>query len=274
MIKIIKNNFEIFCCGVMYFTRLPITNIKYNKNAQNHALRYFTVIGIIVGFLSFLSFFIAHLILPINISVMLAILFAVCITGAMHEDGLADFADSIGGQNREQVLQIMQDSRIGVFGSIALILMFILKISTLYSICEIILANYEAKIRFLSTPLLKLMLIFITYHALARLVATNIVFSLNYARTEGISKSKPIINEINIWEITYSYLGGLLPLLFFIVFFGFKYMLITAPLMLLFILMRKYFIVRINGYTGDCLGAIEQVSEVVILITFLIILNN
>ena len=117
----IKEEIKIFFTSLMFYTRLPCPSyIDHSENYLNKATRYFPLIGIIVGTISFLLFWIFNQIFNVEISIIIAIATGILITGAFHEDGFADTFDGFGGGwTKEKILEIMKDSRIGAYGAIS-----------------------------------------------------------------------------------------------------------------------------------------------------------
>ena len=113
---------RLFFTALMFFTRLPCPAwVGYSESYLNHSARYFPLVGVIVGGIGGLTFWLAQLIWPPSIAVLLSMLATIAVTGAFHEDGLADSCDGFGGGwGKEQVLAIMKDSRLGTFGAIGL----------------------------------------------------------------------------------------------------------------------------------------------------------
>lgn len=243
----------------MFYTRIPCpSNIDHDPDNINKATRYFPLIGWIVGGLSFLTFHLSSFVFEPSVSVVLSLIVGVLITGAFHEDGLADVVDGFGGGwTKEKILDIMKDSRIGAFGAISLVLLFLLKYAALASIVD----------KFAQTHIISA-LIFISYHSLARLTAVNIIFTSQYSRDNETSKVKPIAKTYGIREIVGAYLFGMIPLIL-LSFFSWKYTLVCIPLFILYKLSKLYFEKWIDGYTGDCLGAVEQVAECVCILSYL-----
>ena len=122
MIKKITNELVIFLLAVQFLTRLPVPNgVEFSQQRLAAAPRYYPLVGIVIGALSASVFFAATIIFPNTVSIILAITGGVLFTGAFHEDGLADTFDGIGGgTTKERALTIMKDSRIGVYGAVAL----------------------------------------------------------------------------------------------------------------------------------------------------------
>ncbi len=251
-----KEQLRIFLTAVMFYTRIPCPHwVDHSPEYINKATRFFPLIGWIVGGISFLVFFGTRFIFPTELCVMLSMLAGILTTGAFHEDGLADVFDGFGGGwTKEKILEIMKDSRVGAYGAISLVFLFLIKFYVLYYF----LRDYNIEWYFV-------LLIFVMYHSLARLAALGIVFTSEYAREDEDSKAKPIAKSHGIIEISGALFFGLLPLLI-LSFFFFKFIFILIPIILLVFLARRYFIKWLGGYTGDCLGATEQLAELVILV--------
>lgn len=255
-----KEEIRIFFTALMFYTRIPCPkNIDHSPDYINKATRYFPLIGWIVGAFSFFIFWVSSLIFDVNISVLFSLIAGVLVTGAFHEDGLADVFDGFGGGwTKEKILEIMKDSRVGAFGVIALIFLFALKFFSLANL----LSKFDIQ-NHLFIPLF-----FITYHSLARVTAISIVFTSHYAREDEKSKAKPIAKAHGFKEVIGAYFFGLLPLII-LCYFKWQFCIIVLPLALLYFYSKGYFNKWIGGYTGDCLGAVEQMAECVCLLTFL-----
>ena len=124
---------RLLLTAVQYFTRLRVPAwVGHAQEQLAGAVRYFPAIGLIVGASGAATLWLAAQVLPAPLPAILATAVTVLMTGAIHEDGLADTCDGLGGGvTREQALEIMKDPRIGAFGAIALILTLLLKISAL-----------------------------------------------------------------------------------------------------------------------------------------------
>ena len=193
-----------------------------------------------------------------GLGVVLALIAGVLVTGGFHEDGLADVADGFGGGwTKTKILEIMKDSRVGAYGVIALIALFAVKYLALVGIPTTV----EGR------DYLRMAIIFIAYHALARATAISIVFTSQYSREDENSKAKPIARAHGRKEIMGAYAFGLLPLLALSLMAPWS-AIVILPLFVLYAYAKRYFEKWIDGYTGDCLGAVEQVAECVCLLTF------
>jgi len=247
----------------MFYTRIPCPkNITHHPDYLNKATRYFPLVGWIVGSISFLTFYLFSLFLSIEIAVILAIIASILTTGAFHEDGFADVCDGFGGGwTKEKILMIMKDSAIGAYGAIGLVLLFLLKFKLL---SESILIFKNDNNYFL------IFLYFISVHSLSRLSAISIIFTHQYSRDDATSKSKPIAKQHTWKEIFGAFFFGLIPLLALAYFsFEIKVLLVLIPVFLTRYFLAQYFQKWIDGYTGDCLGATQQVCEVIFYLSIL-----
>jgi adenosylcobinamide-GDP ribazoletransferase len=255
-----KEEIKIFFTALMFYTRIPCPkNIDHSPEYINKATRYFPLIGWIVGIISYAIFYLSLFLFDTNIAVLFSLIAGIIVTGAFHEDGLADVFDGFGGGwTKAKILEIMKDSRVGAYGVIALIFLFGIKYFSLNDLLlKVDKANYLLNA-----------LIFISYHSSARFTAINIVFTSQYSREDETSKAKPIAKAHSYKEIMGAYFFGLLPLLV-LCFINWKFSIVLFPLFLLYFSSKRYFQKWIDGYTGDCLGAVEQLAECLILITFL-----
>ncbi len=249
----LKREITIFFTALVYFTRIPCYKLaNYSDEYMRKIEKYSPVVGIIVGAIGAITYILANLVLPDTIAILLSIIATILITGALHEDGFADFCDGFGGAHtKEQILKIMKDSCIGTYAAVGLICILGLKFFILKEI----------------TPEL-LPLTLISAHAISRFITTSIMFTHKYAR-DDLSKSKSYntTQQLNLKDLLFSGLFGLLP----IVFLGFKYFLIIIPLFITRQIIGYKLSKRINGYTGDTLGAVQQMSEVIFYVFVLVI---
>nr|WP_315244321.1 adenosylcobinamide-GDP ribazoletransferase [uncultured Flavobacterium sp.] len=256
-----KKELNIFFTCLMFYTRIPCPkNISHDPEYLNKATRYFPLIGWIVGSISFVAFYISSLFLSTETAVILAIITSILTTGAFHEDGFADVCDGFGGGwTKEKILMIMKDSAIGAYGAIGLVLLFLLKFKLLSE--SVLLFSSEKYLVFL---------LFISAHSLSRLAAISIIFTHQYSRDDASSKSKPIAKKHSWKEVLGSFFFGLIPLLA-LSYFQYKILLVLIPVFLTRYFLARYFQKWIDGYTGDCLGATQQVCEVVYYLSILFI---
>lgn len=253
----LKKELKIFFTSLMFYTRIPCPKwVDHSPEYLNKATRYFPLIGWIVGTFCFAVYYGARYLFSIEVSVIMSIAAGVLMTGAFHEDGFADVCDGFGGGwSKQKILDIMKDSRIGAYGAIGLILILFLKFYLLLQIVQI------HNISFLNDNIFILVL-FISAHSFSRLSAISIMLTHQYVREDEGSKSKPIAQNYSWKEILGSFIFGLTPVIILAIF---QYqILLTIPIVFVARLyLSSYFKKWIGGYTGDCLGATQQVSEIV-----------
>lgn len=203
---------------------------------------FLPLIGWLVGGITALAFYLSDLCLPQTSAIILSVICGVFITGGFHEDGFADVCDGFGGGwDKPQILNIMKDSQIGTYGALGLILILLLKISLLS-------AHQPGSI-----PLL-----LIASHSLSRLAPLLVMFRYDYARSE-ISKSSAAVFKPKIRHLCFACTIALLPFLLL----SFQSLLSVIPVLIANWLFGRYCFRHIGGYTGDCLGASQQISETV-----------
>ena len=257
-----KKELHIFFTCLMFYTRIPCPkNIDHNPEYLNKATRYFPLIGWIVGSISFLVVYIFLFFLSTEIAVVFAIFASVLSTGAFHDDGFAYVCVGFGGGwTKEKILLIMKDSAIGAYGAIGLILLFLLKFKLLTE--AILLFKNE------NSSFLLFFLLFISAHSISRLAAISIIFTHEYSRDDATSKSKPIAKKHTWKEVFGAFFFGLLPLTVF-AFFQYNILFVLLPIFITRYFLARYFQKWIDGYTGDCLGATQQVCEIIFYISIL-----
>jgi len=243
---------RLFLTAVQFFTRIPVPAwVGHSAQQLEQAARYLPLVGILVGLISAAMLWLCAQILPLSLAVVLCIAAGILITGAFHEDGLSDFADGIGGgHTREKALAIMKDPRVGAYGVIALLLALLLKYQALLALCG------ERSLLLSGAAL-------IAAHAISRLMAVSIMLTQNYIRDDDSARARPAAQQISATSFVIALLTGIasLGLLFEA----------GAQLAAIFaatgaaLLMRIYLAWRLQkslgGYTGDCLGAVQQLAE-------------
>jgi len=241
----IKKEFQIFFTALAFYTRIPCYKIcNYSPKYVDESTKYLPLIGWIVGGIGGLVFIISKYFLPVYIAILLSIISTILITGAFHEDGFADFCDGAGGGfDKEQILRIMKDSRIGSYALIGMIGLLGLKYAALISI---------------NTDILPLILI--AGHSISRYTAGSFLFTHEYVRkNDDNAKSLKISKKSSFMIILISSFFGVLPIFWL----GIKFLLILIPIFITRQIFSSYFTRKLGGYTGDCLGAVQQITEVV-----------
>jgi adenosylcobinamide-GDP ribazoletransferase len=241
---------RLFFIALQFFTRVPIPGwVGFEPAWLQHASRYFPLAGLLVAGVVVLIYGAAAWLWPAPIAVLLSTAAGLYLTGAFHEDGMADMCDGFGGgHTRERIMEIMKDSRIGSYGAVALVVTLGLKCTALS-----LLAPGQA----IGALLLA--------HPVSRLAAVSLIRSASYARDDG--KAKPMAQEMRAGEFVIATACALLPALALGAFDVLSWPAIGAAVAASAIVawwLRGMFVRRIGGYTGDCLGAVQQVSEVAI----------
>lgn len=181
ILSIIREEWNRFCSSWIFATRLPVPPF-YAYSESTASTRYFPLIGWIVSIVTSFSTYFLSWILPVEISVVFGMILSVLSTGGLHEDGFADVCDAFGGGwNKEKILEIMKDSRIGTFGALGLILTLIFKYLLLVKLFQM-------------SPRIFLFTSWFA-HGASRWLALVLMVSLPYAGNDGLSKSKSMVKN-------------------------------------------------------------------------------
>lgn len=240
---------RLFFIALQFFTRLPVPRwVGFDPQWLHHASRYFPAVGMVVGGCGALVYSLAVMLWPPVIAVLLSTAATICMTGAFHEDGFADVCDGFGGaMTPERVLEIMKDSRVGAYGAIGIALLLAIKSAALS-----LLVPSLAWVALLAA------------HPLSRLAAASLIRFLDYAKAEG--KAKPLAQHMSTAEFMIAIFTVALPLgvLAWSGALPWKALVAVALVTVGVVMwMARLFRRRIGGYTGDCLGAVQQVTEAV-----------
>ena len=234
--------------GFIFLTPLPLVLKRpIAKGELSQALWTAPVVGAAVGLIGASVYGVAQsLHLPPLPAAALAVTATVAVTGALHEDGLADVADGFGGgATRERKLEIMRDSRIGTYGVCALVLSFILRVCALANLGDPALVTAAL----------------VSAHAVARAPIPAFMRLISAARTDGLS------SDAGRGQQAASIAAILLGLAVLLIGLGFAAGFVAVILLCAgFGLMAWLCIRQIGGQTGDVLGALEQFGEIVVLL--------
>ena len=243
--------------SLIFFTRLPWWRIyQPPRSSYKAVMEHWPLTGWITGGVTAAVLYFGAYLFPYIITVILAVAVRLFLTGAFHEDGLTDFFDGFGGggTNRQRILDIMKDSRIGTYGVISLIVYELLLIFSLYSMGP----TYAAIAVLAADPF-------------SKMVTSQLPLILPYARAEEESKSGVTYRQYNVLAGISLAVQGLAPLalFFYLINVHVKWeILIFAPCIVMYFLylfIRK----RIGGYTGDCCGAICLLVELTFYLSLL-----
>lgn len=235
-----RTEIRLLFTALCFFTRLPFIRWSgHSEDDLNHSVRYFPLVGLIVGGIAALTWWLSAQILPNQIAILISMISTLWVTGGFHEDGLADSCDGLGGGwTQEQMLTIMKDSRIGSYGSLALIMALLLKFETLKA---------------LDSTLLPLILI--AGHGVSRLLSVALIATLSYVKENG--KAKPLAQHITGFELLIATGFGLSPLIFLPI----NLLPALFPVLISGLYFGQTLRRLLGGYTGDCLGAMQQIAE-------------
>lgn len=250
---------------LMFFTRLPLWKIA-NVPAEHFkkVVPLWPMVGWLTGGVMACVYVVASCFLPSVIAIILALLARVLLTGALHEDGFADFCDGFGGgTSRQRTLEIMKDSHIGTYGVLGLIFYFMLIIAILHSATPL----FAPGIRPFAMGALLM-----CGDTFCKWASSTIIYTLPYARKEEEAKNKLVYASVCWWEKVLSIIIGTLPL----VALGYRALVFlpaaVVALITCLILFRKMH-TRLQGYTGDCCGATFIISEAMFYFTTLLTLK-
>ena len=270
----LRYQIELFLLALGFFSRIPISSkVPYSTERMNKAGRYFSFVGLLLGTLCGLCFIILAQLFPSTIAIILTMVFSLLLTGCFHEDGLADMADGIGGgMTIERRLSIMKDSRIGTYGASALIMSLLVKFLLLEALSQGYINNTFIP---LSTnnhqsPLVTIFIIWLIAYTFSRGVAASFILDTPYVSDLDKSKSKPLAEKQSIGELIFIIICSLIPCLFINSFITLAF--IVAGL-LFKIIFKRWLLARLGGFTGDCLGAAQQLMELMIYLILLAFVN-
>ncbi|MBQ4861150.1 adenosylcobinamide-GDP ribazoletransferase [Pseudoalteromonas sp. MMG013] len=254
LLRLYKVNRQGLLLAVSFLTRIPVSiEMPIADNALNEASRYFAIVGGAIGAALALLYCGLQFLFPDSMAIIIVLASGLILTGAFHEDGFADVWDGFGGGwSVSQKLTIMKDSRLGTYGATSLVLL--------------LLAKYEL-LMLLADHWLWVSAALICAHTLSRAMATSIIGRLAYVQEDAQSKVKPVAKALSrqSLKVLYCSAGSLLLLMWLTQLFSFiECVLLICVLWLTRFLCITWFKSQLRGYTGDCLGAAQQIAELVI----------
>jgi adenosylcobinamide-GDP ribazoletransferase len=252
--------------ATQFLTRLPTPAlVAFESTWLSQSLRYFPLVGVLVGVCNVAVWWVCSRWLPGSVSVGLMLAASMMLTGALHEDGFADTCDGLGGGTTpDRVLSIMKDSRIGAYGAIGIVVLLGIKWATLVSMPP---AVFPVAV--------------IAAHMFSRWCAIGLIWRLPYVRIEGDGKARPFAGQFSAREWLLSAVAGLLGLAP-VVYAGLASLdliearalgVAVAAAAITALIAARYFRRRLGGYTGDCLGAVQQLTELAFLVGGLAAIN-
>lgn len=267
-----------FLLALQFFTRIPVTGrladwVGFSPAMLRASAAYFPAVGVVIGGLVVLLTAVLMHTLPAAyaplVAATLGSAWSVWLTGAFHEDGLADVADGLGGSyDRERALIIMKDSRVGAFGAIAVVLSLLSKVALLALLGAV--------------GVLWMCFALMAAHVLSRTWPLLVIRWLPHVGDDAGSKSKPLADQINLSSLIFAVVWclGALALSSWVaasVLTGADVQMLAPaqalPVLkvlacgglasaLAFVYLLRLFARRLQGFTGDCLGTAQQVCEI------------
>lgn len=253
----LKYEYRLLLVAIQFLTRIPVPEFtNYQPQWLHQSSRHFPAVGLLVGLLCALVFWLTCMIFTPLVAAVLSTVFSIKLTGAFHEDGLADSCDGLGGGlTRARTLTIMKDSRLGTYGTLGLVSALLIKITLLASM-----------------PMTTALVALIIGHSASRLLSISLIAMLPYGGEIEHAKAKPMAQQLTRLQALIAsgwlVLGGVLVLIMFpetMRQLGIWHWLLALMLALIATdYMRRLLRRRLDGYTGDGLGATQQLSEVAI----------
>ena len=248
---------RLFLVALQFLTRLPVRLDRFEPGWLNDCVRHFPLVGALIGTVGAAVLAAAAQFWPAWIAAVLALAATVALTGGFHEDGLADTFDALGGVvPRDRALAIMKDSRIGSYGALAVGLSVLLRAALLAVLA--------------TRPVWGAAAALLACHAFARAAAVGVMVSLPYGGDMEHAKAKPLALAVPLrnfgiamaWCAALALAlaaGGIDPA---------RLLIAVAAAAVAALLMRAWLKRRLGGYTGDGLGATEQLAEIAVLLAF------
>ena len=233
----------------IFFTRLPFWRIyQPPKEAYQGVVEFWPLAGWLTAGVMAGVLYGSSLVFSYEIAIVLAMVSRLLLTGALHEDGLADFFDGFGGggQDRQRILNIMKDSHIGTYGVLALIVYMLTLWLALHSLTPI-----DATLTILAVD------------PFAKMLSAQVIQMMPYARTEETAKNKTVYRKSPVAASIGLAFQGLLPIGLYLWWMQERVgwlLLIFIPLLVMSLL-SLFIWKRLRGYTGDCCGALFLLTE-------------
>jgi adenosylcobinamide-GDP ribazoletransferase len=261
-----------YLLAIQFFTRIPVTGrlanwVGFSPELLRASTAHFPGIGAVVGAAAGAVYYLLQTRLPDTtftplVAAVFCTIATVLLTGGFHEDGLADVADGLGGSHsRERALEIMKDSRVGAFGAMALVLALLAKVSLLA-----ILGSVEGvPVAWTTSPFASwyVCVALWTGHIVSRGLPLLIIWRLPHAGDSATSKSKPLAGQISTASLLMALTWCLAALALASLALESTNLIVACTLAVLALLwMLRLFKRRLQGFTGDCLGATQQVCEI------------
>lgn len=257
MWRFLVHEVRLFAVALQFFTRVPVTLRAFDPQWLNECARYFPLVGALVGAVGAAALLLAATTWSLPVAVIASMALTAWFTGGFHEDGLADTCDGLGGAvSRERALEIMKDSRVGSYGVLGLVFTLAAKAVATLALCRHDLDQAAA--------------IVVLAHIVSRATPVILLRVLPYAGDVAHAKAKPLARQVSAASLAAALstaalagvlgsVAGLPPRA-----------VATATIAVLAVTgaCARWFKRRIGGFTGDTLGAVQQWSELAVLLAF------
>jgi len=257
----LRREISLFMIALQFFTRIPVTGrlaawVGWSEQAMNDSARYFPLVGALVGAFGAAVYGVAVVVWPPVVALLLSVSATVWLTGAFHEDGWADTCDALGGRvSRERALEIMKDSRLGTYGTLGLMLMLALKLAALWALPH----GWVAATMIMA-------------HTASRASVVLLSAALPYGGDRDHAKAKPLVRQVGTRSAALAAALGVLSIILWATLLDTGTVMarevawvsaaaVGATLVAIALFCARWFTVRLGGYTGDTLGATQQLSE-------------
>jgi adenosylcobinamide-GDP ribazoletransferase len=238
---------RLFAVALQFLTRVPLpSRFGFEPAWLQESARHFPGVGLLVGGFGAAVLLAASSLWPLPVAVGLSIAATLWLTGAFHEDGLADTCDALGGAvGRARALEIMKDPRVGSYAVLGLFAVLGLKAACLVGLGT---AQGAAAL--------------VLGHAASRAAAVSLIHFLPYAGDPAAAKAKPLAQQLSGagWSVALLWvLGAMLVLAWWTP--GCSTVAALGGAALAALLCARWFRRRLGGFTGDTLGATQQFAE-------------
>ena len=261
-----------FLLAVQFFTRIPVAGrladwVGFSPAMLRASAAHFPAVGMLVGAVAAGVYGLLAALLPETtfaplVAAVLSTIITALLTGGFHEDGLADVADGLGGSyDKARALEIMKDSRVGAFGAMALVLALLAKMALLALLgsADSVPDDWD-KAPF--TPWYACSALF-AGHVVSRTLALLLVAWLPHVGDTAASKSKPLADQISRKSLFIAFLWCFTALaLVYRAQAAIDLIVACSFSLIALLMMYRLFKRRLQGFTGDCLGAAQQVCEI------------
>ncbi|WP_435310123.1 adenosylcobinamide-GDP ribazoletransferase [Primorskyibacter sedentarius] len=235
---------HLFLLALRYLTHLPVPrDLPSSDDLMIRATKYYPAVGLVIGGVSATLLWLLAQLIPMPVAVLVSMGLTMLLTGAFHEDGLADAADALGGgATRRDVLKILRDSRLGTYGALSLAMVLAIKAACLMAL-----------------PLWAACSALVAGHALSRMGIVQVIAATQYAPHEGSKYRPPGVTPDGY---RFALVSAVVLALVMVPIFGLWAQ--ATAIVMSFLAMSGFaqsFLRKLSGYTLECLGGCQQFAE-------------